>query len=129
MHYLICILSLSLIMQTTDAKIVGGWSAKSHEEAHEAVNESMNAMNQLNSITLNEEASASFARLDIAKPVSLVETLQVQTQVVAGINYKLHLKVLSGSGSTHDIEVIIWSRPWLTSSDQWTITSISPLKL
>ena len=110
-------------MQVSDAKIVGGWSAKTHEEAHEAVNQ---AMNQINSLTLNEEASVSFARLDIARPVSLVETLQVQTQVVAGINYKLHLKVSSGSGSTHNIEIIMWSQPWLA---KWTITSISPLKL
>lgn len=126
MHYFILILSLSFMGPTSDAKpgLMGGWGTRDPHEAHEAVNQAILMLNNPSTSHFNDEASASWAQMNIAAPLTLIETLSVQTQVVAGINYKLQMKVSAG-GVTHEVEVVLWSQPWLAAPDQWKITSIS----
>ncbi|KAL6763771.1 hypothetical protein V8C86DRAFT_2490150 [Haematococcus lacustris] len=49
--------------------------------------------------------------------LQLVTVKGVRTQVVAGVNYYMTLAVKDGSGSTYDIDVVLWARPWLAAQN------------
>jgi hypothetical protein len=49
--------------------------------------------------------------------LSLVEIKSVKSQLVAGTNYIMELVVSDGEKKTFEVEVTVWSRPWLAGKN------------
>ena len=59
-----------------------------------------------------------------------MQITHVKTQVVAGTNYILTLSLKDAKGTEHNVETVVWSRPWLEAKNDaenpaWKLTSLT----
>lgn len=108
--------------------LVGGVSQPHGEVSPEARQAALFAVQ-----TLNADAQKRAAALGSANggEVTLLDITGVRTQVVAGINYILTLKLSDGSNAPHQVEAKVWARPWLEGSNSgeaaWQLTDVKPV--
>ncbi|KAK7303382.1 hypothetical protein RJT34_14286 [Clitoria ternatea] len=109
LHYLVLFLSLLVLRGVESASKPGGWSPiKDLKDPHVV---------EIANYAVSEYDKRSGANL------KLVKVVKGETQVVAGANYRLVLKV-SGGSATDNYEAVVWEKPWLHFRN---LTSFKPL--
>jgi hypothetical protein len=78
--------------------MAGGYTKQNHNENDQDTNEVIEFAVQ----ELNKRSNAMY-------PLQLVKVKSVETQVVAGINYRMILEVGGGpENNSHDVEVVVY---------------------
>ncbi|KAJ9512080.1 hypothetical protein QJQ45_012633 [Haematococcus lacustris] len=100
---------------TQASGMIGGVQGMSviDENSQEAARQAVRLLNSDNGLKATLGSNPSDLQLVTVKGKSE----GVRTQVVAGVNYFMTLAVKDGSGSTYDIDVVLWARPWLAAQN------------
>ncbi len=98
----------------TEFATVGGWKTLSGEQLSITENKGLASAIQVAMETLS--ADALFA----GKGWAIQRIISVQTQVVAGLNYKINVQLINAQGQSQKMEFVVYSQPW---TNTFTLTS------
>ena len=97
-YYLSLCVCIHLIAGTNSLQLMGGWSRAS--------------ANDLNEIANSDDMKGIKAKVKKDYQLTLSKILEVHTQVVSGVNYRVHGMFKTAKGEEKECNFEAWSKSW-----------------
>eukprot|EP00798_Chlamydomonas_sp_ICE-L_P031516 gene31516-6696_t len=119
--------SLSMLALLLFGNVIGSASAMGEGMVGGPSPENVNDEGVLESANIavkkvsDNEIAGLLSQMMLVAPLELVEVKSASSQVVAGMLYTLTIRVKDAAWSVADIDVQVWSRPWLARSNDASV--------